>query len=112
MATIRKGTPKRKIEKVYNGVEKDRGSAGVDLKNKFRIDFLPGTKRARDSWHSLHDKEYIKYPATSCSRWLRSRDNPRHADDPDRMGKLGMAERNLRRLRAGALPSQTATTTL
>ena len=62
VATIRKGTPKRKMEKNYNGTKKTVEILGLDLKNKFRIDFLPGTQKARDSWHALHIKDYVKYP--------------------------------------------------
>lgn len=54
VAKIRKGTPKRKTE---------RGEImGADLKNKFRIEFLPGTANIRANWHTIHEKEYVQYP--------------------------------------------------
>lgn len=58
VANIHKGTPKRKMVKNGNNIE----IMGLDLKNKFRINFLPGTAGARESWHALHEKEYVKYP--------------------------------------------------
>src|SRR3990172_504930 len=58
VANIHKGTPKRKIKN--NGKEIE--IMGLDLKNKFRIDFLPGTQEARRDWHALHEKDYVRYP--------------------------------------------------
>ena len=72
VAKIRKGTPKQKIIKTYNGEQREVEIMGNDLKNKFRIEFLPGTdtKREdgqlsiREKWHALHEKDYVKYPKT------------------------------------------------
>jgi hypothetical protein len=62
VANIRKGTPKKKIKKTYDNETKIVEVMGVDLKNKFRIDFLPGTADARKDWHAVHEKDYVKYP--------------------------------------------------
>jgi hypothetical protein len=67
VAKIRKGMPKRKTE---------RGETmGPDLKNRFRIEFLPGTnlaapgeKSVREKFHALHEKEFIKYPENFVTR--------------------------------------------
>jgi len=61
VANVRKGTPKRKMKK--NG--RDIEIMGLDLKSKFRIDFLPGTQDVRRDWHALHEKDYVKYPDNS-----------------------------------------------
>jgi len=34
---------------------------GKDLKSKFRIEFLSGTKDMKAKWQSLHEKDYVKY---------------------------------------------------
>jgi hypothetical protein len=65
VAKIRKGTPKKKA----TGKNGSYLTFGDDLKNKFRIEFLPGTdtKREdgkpsiREAWHNIHSKEYKKY---------------------------------------------------
>jgi hypothetical protein len=65
VAKIRKGTPKKYAEKNGNKYL----AYGDDLKNKFRVEFLPGTdtKREdgkpsiRETWHNLYSKEYKKY---------------------------------------------------
>ena len=57
VAKIRKGTPKKWMEK--NG--KRFPAMGRDLKNKFRIDFLSGTDDIRTVWHNLHEKDYKEY---------------------------------------------------
>ena len=51
VAKIRKGTPKKWMEK--NG--KRFPAMGRDLKNKFRIEFLSGTNDIRTVWHNLHE---------------------------------------------------------
>jgi hypothetical protein len=54
VAKIRKGTPKIK--------QGEREMMGKDLKNKFRIEFLPGTANIRANWHAIHENDYVKYP--------------------------------------------------
>lgn len=58
VAIIRKGTPKQKGQP-KNG--KDTWIQGKDLKNKFRINFLPGADKARAAFHAKHEKDYVKY---------------------------------------------------
>lgn len=58
VAIIRKGTPKKKGQP-KNG--KDTWIQGSDLKNKFRINFLPGTDGTRAVFHKIHEKEYVQY---------------------------------------------------
>lgn len=58
VAIIRKGTPKQKGQ-VKNG--KDTWIQGKDLKNKFRINFLPGAEKARAAFHAKHEKDLVKY---------------------------------------------------
>ncbi len=66
VAYIRKGTPKRIM---LNKDKKEYEAMGRDLKNKFRIEFLSGTDFQRQDgkpsirqvWHSLHEKDYVKY---------------------------------------------------
>jgi hypothetical protein len=66
VAYIRKGTPKRIMRNKEN---QEYQAMGKDLKNKFRIEFLSGTDFQRENgkpsirevWHSLHEKDYVKY---------------------------------------------------
>jgi len=57
VAIIHKGSPKKIMEKDGRKIE----IQGDDLKNKFRIHFLPGTDDVRASWHAKHTQEYKKY---------------------------------------------------
>lgn len=65
VAYIRKGTPKQ----IRSRDNREYNIMGKDLKSKFRIEFLSGTnfKRENDKpsirevWHSLHEKDYVKY---------------------------------------------------
>jgi hypothetical protein len=57
VAKIRKGTPKR----IGTKDGREYQMMGKDLKNKFRIEFLPGTKDIQEKWHTLHEKDLVKY---------------------------------------------------
>ena len=56
VANIRKGTPRFKTTE---GKER----MGKDLKNKFRVEFLPGTGGIRETFHKIHPDSYVKYPS-------------------------------------------------
>lgn len=66
VAYIRKGSPKRIM---VNESGKEYEVMGRDLKNKFRVEFLSGTDfqreagkpSIRETWHKLHEKDYVKY---------------------------------------------------
>lgn len=57
VAVIKKGTPKQVVEKDGKKIL----IQGKDLKNKFRIHFLPGTDEARNAFHNLHATELVEY---------------------------------------------------
>lgn len=57
VAIIRKGTPKRKINKQGREVT----IQGNDLNNKFRVVFNPGADDARKRFQELHPESYTKY---------------------------------------------------
>lgn len=57
VAIIHKGTPKQRLKKGEKIVE----IQGKDLKDKFRIHFLPGTEDARSAFHEKNAKNYVKY---------------------------------------------------
>lgn len=59
VANIRKGKPRRKVKKFDKLIE----VMGPDLKNKFRVEFLPGTQSIRETFHKIHGGDYVKYPS-------------------------------------------------
>lgn len=57
VALIKKGTPKQIVTKEGKSYK----IQGKDLKQKFRIHFLPGTEDVKAAWDKFHAKEYVKY---------------------------------------------------
>lgn len=63
VAYVRKGKPKIKISK--DGREYEALAKDSDLKNKFRVHFLPGTAAAKAVFHNRHASELVQYKAPS-----------------------------------------------
>lgn len=64
VAYVRKGKPKIKVTRA-DGTSYETLAKLADLKDKFRIHFLPGTETARAMYHIRHDKELVDYPPPS-----------------------------------------------
>ena len=50
VAVIHKGTPKKKITKIYDGLKKEIEIMGDDLNQKMRVHFLPGTSDVQEKF--------------------------------------------------------------
>lgn len=67
VAYIRKGKPKVKLPNKDGNGTYEALAPHSDLKDKFRIHFLPGTSIAKEIWNSRHEKELVKYPENSTA---------------------------------------------